>query len=147
MSHHRVNTGLAVLVVLAGCYFGLSFLLDPQNSAAGFGIDPWPEGNGYFVVKGVRDLAYALTALILLLLRHRRALGWVVLADAIIPIGDCVAVMTNGGTVAYALMVHGSAAVLVLTVAASLLWETRKRETLRQETPQRETPRQEIPQR
>ncbi|XVS67147.1 DUF4267 domain-containing protein [Actinosynnema sp. CA-299493] len=128
MSHQRINTVLAVLVVLAGFYFGLSFLLNGQGSAAGFGIDPWPEGNGYFVVKGVRDIAYGLTALVLLLLRHRRALGWVVLADAIIPIGDCIAVMTNGGTVAYALAVHGSAAVLVLVTAVSLLWETRKRE-------------------
>ncbi|MEU4443355.1 DUF4267 domain-containing protein [Actinosynnema sp. NPDC050801] len=127
MSHQRVNTGLAVLVVLAGFYFGLSFLLNPQGSAAGFGIDPWPEGSGYFVVKGVRDIAYALTALILLLFGHRRALGWVVLADAIIPIGDCIAVFTNGGTVAYALAVHGSAAVLVLVIGASLLWETRTR--------------------
>lgn len=134
MSHHRINTVLGVLVVLAGFYFGLGFLLDPQGSAAGFGIDPWPEGNGYFVVKGVRDIAYALTALILLLLRHRRALGWVVLADAVIPIGDCIAVMSNGGTVAHALAVHGSAAVLVLAVAASMLWETRKRATATSET-------------
>ncbi|MFE2757121.1 DUF4267 domain-containing protein [Actinosynnema sp. NPDC059335] len=127
MTHHRINTVLAALVVLAGFFFGLGFLLDPQGSAAGFGIDPWPEGNGYFVVKGVRDLAYGLTALVLLVLKHRRALGWVVLADAVIPVGDCVAVVTNGGTVAYALAVHGSAAVLVLLTAASLLWETRKR--------------------
>ncbi|MFJ6671595.1 DUF4267 domain-containing protein [Actinosynnema sp. NPDC091369] len=127
MTHHRVNTVLGVLVVLAGLYFGLGFLLDGQGAAAGFGINPWPENDGYFVVKGVRDLAYALTALVLLLLRHRRALGWVVLVDAIIPIGDFFAVVTNGGTVAYALAVHGSAAVLVLIVAASLLWETRKR--------------------
>jgi hypothetical protein len=127
MFHQRINTVLAALVVLAGFYFGLGFLLDGPGAAAGFGIDPWPENNGYFVVKGVRDIAYALTALVLLLLGHRRALGWVVLADAIIPIGDCVAVFTNGGTVAYALAVHGSAAVLVLLTGASLLWETRKR--------------------
>jgi hypothetical protein len=125
--HQRINTGLAVLVVLAGLGFGLDFLLDPQGAAAGFGIDPWPQEAGYFVVKGVRDIAYGLTALILLLLGHRRALGWVVLADAIMPIGDCIAVSTNGGTVAYALAVHGSAAVLVLITAASLLWDTRTR--------------------
>ncbi|ONI80283.1 hypothetical protein ALI22I_43765 [Saccharothrix sp. ALI-22-I] len=129
MSLKRFNTGLAVLVVLAGLGFGLNFLVNPQTAAAGFGIDPWPqaEAGGYFVVKGVRDIAYGLTALVLLLLKHRHALGWVVLADAIIPIGDCIAVVANGGTVAYALGVHGSAAVLVLIAAASLLWETRKR--------------------
>ncbi|KJK43616.1 hypothetical protein UK23_32540 [Lentzea aerocolonigenes] len=117
----RLNTVMAWLVVLAGFYFGLSYLLNGDGAAAGFGIvDP----AGYYVVKGVRDVAYGLTALILLLLKQRRALGWVVLADAIIPIGDCLAVMTHGGTVGYALAVHGSAAVLVLLTAALLLRET-----------------------
>lgn len=117
----RLATIMGWLVVAAGFYFGLSYLLDGDGAASGFGIvDP----TGYYVVKGVRDLAYALTALILLLLGHRRALGWVVLADSIIPIGDCVAVMTHGGTVGYALAVHSSAAVLVLFTAALLLRET-----------------------
>jgi len=117
----RLTTILAWLVVLAGFYFGLSYLLDGSGSAAGFGIvDP----DGYYVVKGVRDIAYGLTALILLVLGHRRALGWVVLADSIIPIGDCFAVITHGGTVGYALAVHGSAAALVLLTAALLLRET-----------------------
>jgi hypothetical protein len=117
----RFTTILAWLVVLAGFAFGLNFLLAGQGAAAGFGIaDP----DGYYVVKGVRDLAYGLTALILLVMKQRRALGWVVLADAIIPIGDCLAVMTHGGTVGYALAVHGSAAVLVLLTAGLLLRET-----------------------
>jgi hypothetical protein len=117
----RLTTIMGWLVVLAGFYFGLSYLLNGDGSAAGFGIvDP----AGYYVVKGVRDIAYALTALILLLMGHRRALGWVVLADSIIPIGDCLAVMTHGGTVGYALAVHGSAAVLVLITAGLLLRET-----------------------
>lgn len=117
----RLSTIMGWLVVLAGFYFGLGYLLDGAGAAAGFGIvDP----DGYYVVKGVRDLAYALTALILLLMKQRRALGWVVLADAVIPIGDCLAVMTHGGTVGYALAVHGSAAVLVLFTAGLLLWET-----------------------
>jgi len=117
----RFNTVMAALVVVAGFWFGLGYLLNGDGAAAGFGIvDP----AGYYVVKGVRDLAYALTALILLLMGHRRALGWVILADAIIPIGDCLAVITHGGTVGYALMVHGSAAVLVLLTAGLLLRET-----------------------
>ncbi|SER51556.1 protein of unknown function [Lentzea xinjiangensis] len=117
----RFTTVMAWLVVLAGFYFGMGYLLNGDGAAAGFGIvDP----DGYYVVKGVRDLAYALTALILLVMGHRRALGWVVLADSIIPIGDCIAVITHGGTVGYALAVHGSAAVLVLLTAALLLRET-----------------------
>ncbi|WP_112262029.1 DUF4267 domain-containing protein [Lentzea terrae] len=117
----RLSTIMGWLVVVAGFYFGLSYLINGSGVAAGFGIvDP----DGYYVVKGVRDLAYALTALILLLMNQRRALGWVVLADAIIPIGDCLAVITHGGTVAHALAVHGSAAVLVLITAGLLLRDT-----------------------
>ncbi|USX51353.1 DUF4267 domain-containing protein [Lentzea sp. HUAS12] len=117
----RLATIMGWLVVAAGFYFGLSYLLNGDGAAAGFGIaDP----AGYYVVKGVRDLAYALTALVLLLMKQYRALGWVVLADAIIPIGDCLAVITHGGTVGYALMVHGSAAVLVLITAFLLLRAT-----------------------
>lgn len=117
----RLTTIMAWLVVLAGFVFGLNYLLNGHGAAAGFGIvDP----SGYYVVKGVRDLAYGLTALILLLLKQRRALGWVVLADSIIPIGDCLAVITSGGSVGYALLVHGTAAVLVLITAGLLLRET-----------------------
>lgn len=117
----KLTTVLAWLLVLAGFYFGLSYLLNGDGAAAGFGIvDP----TGYYVVKGVRDLGYALTALILLLMNQRRALAWVVLADSIIPIGDGLAVITHGGTLAYALAVHGSAAVLVLLTAGLLLRET-----------------------
>ena len=117
----RLTTIMAWLVVLAGFVFGLNYLLNGPGAAAGFGIvDP----AGYYVVKGVRDLAYALTALILRVLKQRRALGWVVLADSIIPIGDFFAVITHGGTLGFALSVHGSAAVLVLLTAALLLRET-----------------------
>ncbi|MEV6240837.1 DUF4267 domain-containing protein [Lentzea sp. NPDC051838] len=117
----RLTTIMAWLVVLAGFVFGLNYLLNGHGAAAGFGVvDP----SGYYVVKGVRDLAYGLTALILLLLKQRRALGWVVLADAIIPIGDCLAVITSGGPLSIALSVHGSAAVLVLLTAGLLLRET-----------------------
>ncbi|MEU7525052.1 DUF4267 domain-containing protein [Saccharothrix sp. NPDC042600] len=124
----RLNTVLAVLVVLAGFYFGLGFLLDGVGAASGFGITPWPtdEGTGYYIVKGVRDIAYGTTALILLLMNHRKALGWVILSDAIMPIGDCVAVATHGGTVGYALAVHGSAAVMVVLIGVLLLVEQRR---------------------
>ena len=125
----RLTTVLAVLVVLAGFSFGLNFLITGVDAAAGFGIAPWPtdEGAGYYVVKGVRDIAYGATALILLLMGHRKALGFVILADAVIPIGDAIAVATHGGTVGFALAVHGSAAALVILTGVLLLVEQRRK--------------------
>ncbi|WP_063737071.1 DUF4267 domain-containing protein [Streptomyces sp. RTd22] len=127
MTRRHIATSLAVLTGVAVLFFGLNFLLNPGGAPDGFGIRPWPEGNadGYFVVKGVRDLAVASTVFLLLALRQRRTLGWVLLIDAIIPLGDAMAVATHGGTVATALSVHVSAAAVVVLAAGLLLTEGR----------------------
>lgn len=120
----KITTVLAVLCGLAGLYFGLNFLLNPQ-AAAGFGITPGPVGDaaGYLVVKGVRDIAYGLVVLVLLARGHRQTLGVVVLIDALIPLGDGLAVGTHGGSWVTASEIHFSSAVLVLITAALLLTE------------------------
>ncbi|MGW2564006.1 DUF4267 domain-containing protein [Streptomyces sp. NPDC001514] len=61
--------------------------------------------------------------------RQRRTLGWVVLIDAVIPLGDALAVVTHGGTVTTALSVHVSAAAIVVLTAVLLLTEGRTRTT------------------
>ncbi|MCP9619241.1 DUF4267 domain-containing protein [Nocardia otitidiscaviarum] len=125
MTRYRWTTLMAVLCAAAPLYFGLSFLLDPAGAPQGFGIEPWPTGNadGYFVVKGARDIAVAVVTFLLLALGHRRLLGWVVLINAAIPFGDALAVVTHGGTAATALAVHGSAVGLVVLTAVLLLTE------------------------
>lgn len=125
MTRFRLTTLLALLSAAAPLYFGLNFLLDPAGAPDGYGIEPWPTGNadGYFVVKAGRDIAAAAVMFLLLGLGQRRVLGWVVLLNAMIPIGDGLAVITHGGTVATALTVHGSALAFVLLTAAFLLTE------------------------
>ncbi|MCI2418745.1 DUF4267 domain-containing protein [Saccharopolyspora sp. K220] len=125
MSLRRFNTGLTVLLGLFVVSFGVRFLVDPHGAAAGFGIPNWPQGDaaGYFVVKGVRDLVCAIVLFILLALRQRRALGWVMLADAIIPFGDAIAVLTHGGTMAAALGIHAATGAVVIVAAVLLLRE------------------------
>ncbi|WP_067848340.1 DUF4267 domain-containing protein [Nocardia lijiangensis] len=125
MTRYRLTTLLAVISAAAPLYFGLSFLLDPGSAPDGYGIEPWPTGNadGYFVVKGVRDIAAAAVMFLLLGLGLRRVLGWVVLINAVIPTGDALAVVTHGGTAATALTVHGSALAFVVLTAALLLTE------------------------
>ncbi|WP_220138903.1 DUF4267 domain-containing protein [Nocardia sp. GTS18] len=125
VARYRVTTVMAVICAAAPLYFGLSFLLAPESSPAGFGIAPWPTGNadGYFVVKGVRDISTAAVAFLVLALGHRRVLGWIVLINAAIPFGDALAVVTHGGTVTTALTVHISAMLFVVLTAALLLTE------------------------
>ncbi|TLF77663.1 DUF4267 domain-containing protein [Nocardia cyriacigeorgica] len=125
MTRYRLTTVLAVLCAAAPLYFGLNFLFAPGIAPTGFGIEPWPTGNadGYFIVKGVRDLAVAAVTFLLLGLGQRRVLGWAVLINALIPAGDALAVVTHGGSVATALIVHVSAMTIVLLTAALLLTE------------------------
>ncbi|MEU9378443.1 DUF4267 domain-containing protein [Streptomyces sp. NPDC048255] len=125
MKRRHITTALAALTGVAVLFLGLNFLLNPDGAPAGFGITPWPQGNadGYFVVKGIRDIAVASTVFLLLTLGQRRILGWVVLIDAIIPLGDALAVVTHGGTFTTALSVHVSAAAIVVLTAIMLLTE------------------------
>ncbi|MCX5342419.1 DUF4267 domain-containing protein [Streptomyces atratus] len=125
MTKRHFTTALALITGAAVLFFGLNFLLNPGGAPDGFGIEPWPQGNaaGYFVVKGVRDLAVAATVFLLLARGQRRTLGWVVLIDAILPLGDAFAVLTHGGSLTTALSVHISAASVVLLTAVMLLTE------------------------
>ncbi|WP_219468701.1 DUF4267 domain-containing protein [Nonomuraea rhizosphaerae] len=132
MSWRRVTTAAAALTALAVIFFGLQFLISPGTAAASFGMDaPQGDATGYFVVKGVRDVACGTVGLILLGTGHRRALGWVLLADAIIPIGDAIAVLTHNGSPAAAYGMHLGAAAVVVVVACLLLREARRTETVR----------------
>ncbi|MCJ0871782.1 DUF4267 domain-containing protein [Streptomyces sp. AP-93] len=125
MTRHRLTTLLCLIAGAAPLFFGLNFLLNPGGAASGYGIDPWPTGNadGYFIVKGVRDIATAAVTFLLLGLGRRRILGWSVLINAVIPVGDALAVVTHGGTLTTALTVHISAASFLVLTAALLLTE------------------------
>ena len=125
MTLRRLTTVLTVLLGLAPISFALRFLLDPQGAASGFGIDPWPTGNeaGYYIVKAGRDLVLGLNILILFALGQRRATGILMAIVTIVPVGDMIAVLTHGGSVATALGVHGLTAAIVAAAAVLLLRE------------------------
>jgi hypothetical protein len=73
----------------------------------------------YLSVKGVRDIASGLIAVILLAARMPRVQGWFELAASTIPIGDAILLRSNGPK-ATAYGVHGATAVVLLGVAALL---------------------------
>ncbi|MCD0446918.1 DUF4267 domain-containing protein [Glycomyces sp. A-F 0318] len=112
---------LTFIVALGIIYIGASFLLDPAGQAAGFGFDASPTGEEaqFLTVKGVRDIVSGVLPLTLLALGQRRALGWALLCEALIPLGDGTLILVNGGSVAIALSVHY--ATMVLVVVAGLL--------------------------
>ncbi|NBE52959.1 DUF4267 domain-containing protein [Streptomyces boluensis] len=128
MSLKAVNTVLATAVALFVVYLGLSFILTPETSTPGVGLPNWPEGDGggFLVMKGIREFAMGLVIGILLLTGHRRALGWVLLMEAVAPFGDMINVLTHHGTVAAALGIHGLTSALIALTGALILRETSK---------------------
>ncbi|MFI6581110.1 DUF4267 domain-containing protein [Embleya sp. NPDC050493] len=125
MNIRNLTTTLAALGGLFIMYIGIAYLVAPQSTASGFGLPSWPEheGTAFLAVKGVRDLGSGLILFALLLTGHRRALGWALLAMSFIPAGDMVIVLSNEGSAAKALGIHGLTAVLVALAAALLLRE------------------------
>ncbi len=128
MSLKTVNTALATAGVLFILYIGVSYLLTPQTSAPTFGLPQWPsgDGDGFLILKGIRDLVSGLALGVLLLTGHRRALGWVLLVEALTPFGDMTNVLAHGGSATVAFGVHGLTASLIVITGLLTLHETRK---------------------
>ncbi|MFI6316921.1 DUF4267 domain-containing protein [Nonomuraea sp. NPDC050556] len=126
MSLKTVNTVLVVLGALFIMYVGVSYAFTPSSTAPDFGLPSWPsgDGGGFLVLKGIRDLVSGLVLLVLLATRHRRALGWVLLATACTPLGDMITVLLHHGSTAAALGIHGATAALIVLTALLLLKET-----------------------
>jgi hypothetical protein len=128
MSLKNINTVLATVGALFIVYIGVSYVLTPETTAPGFGLPSWPsgDGDGFLILKGIRDIVSGLVLASLLVTGHRRALAWVLLVESITPFGDMTNVLAHHGSVATALGVHGLTAVLVAATGLLTLRETRK---------------------
>ena len=118
-----VGYTLAGLTAVGIIVIGARFLIAPTVAAAGFGIAAGHDGGNadpYLSVKGVRDIASGLIAVILLTAQMPHVLGWFELAASTIPIGDAIIVLRHGGPKATAYGVHGATAVVLLATAALL---------------------------
>lgn len=121
----KLTSPSAVLVaVLASfmLFLGLRAHLDPLGAASGFGLpDASPSILPWLHVKGGRDLGIGLMLVALLLARQRRALGLLIVASVVMPVTDATVIIGQGTSVAYALGVHGSAALYGLLLGSWLL--------------------------
>lgn len=110
--------GLAIVLDLFIAVIGVRFLLTPHAAAVGYGVPA--TSNAYLSVKGVRDLSYGLLGLCLLAFAGATAGAWFMLVAALLPLGDTLIVLRNGGTRATAFGIHFATAVVVLISAALL---------------------------
>lgn len=127
----RITANVLTFIVALGImYIGASYLFAPASSAAGFGFAAWPEGAAADIlsVKGVRDLVSGIVPLTLLALGQRRALGWVLLCEFLIPLGDGTLILVHGGSAAAAFGIHYATAVLVIVAGLLQLQVARRDE-------------------
>ncbi|MFC4014988.1 DUF4267 domain-containing protein [Nonomuraea purpurea] len=93
----------------------------PRAAAAGYGVPAKENGDGaYLTIKGLRDGTYGLLGLALLAFAGPAAEAWFMLIAALIPLGDTLIVLRNGGTKAVAFGIHFATAVALLISAALL---------------------------
>jgi hypothetical protein len=112
---------LAILLSLAIIFIGARFVLAPQTAAAGYGVPAKEHGDpAYLSVKSVRDVASGVLGLALMAFTDHVSVGVFMLVLAIIPLGDMLIVLRNGGTRATAFGVHFATAVVMLIDAALL---------------------------
>ncbi|MFI0718204.1 DUF4267 domain-containing protein [Streptomyces sp. NPDC021224] len=110
----------AVLDVLV-LFIGVRFLFQPFPAAADYGVPAQPAGGAaYLTVKGLRDAVSGVMGLALLVFAGAHAEAWFMLTVALVPLGDTLIVLRNGGTKAAAFGIHCATAVVVLASAALL---------------------------
>ncbi|MFI6156171.1 DUF4267 domain-containing protein [Kitasatospora sp. NPDC051170] len=137
MSLKTVNTALTAALLLFVLWFGTRFIVSPETIAPTFGLPSWPsgDGDGFLRLKGIRDVAGGLLLAALLLTGQRRALGTVMLVEALIPIGDMTNVLAHHGSTTAAYGVHGLTALAVIVTGLLTLHETRRTTTIAAPTP------------
>lgn len=119
----HIADGIAGLVGLGIIAIGIRFMLQPQASAAGYGVTapPGPGVYAYLCVKGVRDITLGLVTLGLLFVVSPHILGLLILIEAVSPIGDATIVLANKGKPAVAFGVHGATAAVMIAAGILLL--------------------------
>ena len=96
---------LSALVGVGIIFIGARFLLAPSIAATGYGV----VGIGaYLSAKGVRDIVSGLFVFVLIAGGQPRALGWIMASAALIPVGDALIVLRNGGSRVTAFGIHGA---------------------------------------
>ena len=118
MTALNVAYALSALVGIGIVFIGARFLLAPSVAAAGYGV---PGSGAYLSAKGVWDIASGLFVFVLIASGQPRALGLIMAAATLIPVGDALIVLRNGGPRVTAFGIHGATAVAMLVIAALLL--------------------------
>lgn len=119
---HTIGLVITWIASLGIIGIGVAYWLRSEKNAEGFGLPvlPAPQARGWWQVKGIRDIASGLVPIVLIF-AEPDAVGWVILIEALIPLGDMTLVLGNGGRKSAAYGVHGLTAALMVVAAILLL--------------------------
>jgi hypothetical protein len=117
-----VAYALVSIVTLMIIYIGLNYVFAPSKAAATFGLREVPvNADAFYNIKGVRDIAAGLVPLALMIHGDPHALGWVILAEAFIPLGDMLIILRHGGKKGAAYGAHGLTCAIMVVASVLLL--------------------------
>jgi hypothetical protein len=121
---HWFAFGLALLLALAIIVIGTQYVASPLAATRSFGL-PLPPGDAniawWLRLKGVRDIVLGLNVLAFILWGAPREVGIVLVAEAIVPVGDMLVILAAKGSTKSAFGIHGLTAVIMLLTAIPLM--------------------------
>jgi hypothetical protein len=120
---HPLALGMAALVALAIIGIGALYVSRPRAATQSFGL-PLPEDGPniawWLRLKGVRDMAWGLAVLAMMVWGGAHMVGILLLVAALIPIGDLLVILAAKGSARSAFGIHGVTALLMILVAVPL---------------------------
>ncbi len=120
---HWLAIGLALLLALAIIAVGAQYVASPRTATRSFGLPLPEEGTNiawWLRLKGVRDIVSGLTVLAFMAWSGPRAVGIILLVEAIIPVGDMLLILAAKGS-AKSAFIHGVTALLMILAAIPLI--------------------------
>ncbi len=121
---HWLALGMALLLALAIIAIGIGYVASPRTMTRSFGL-PLPEAGSniawWLRLKGVRDIVLGLAVLAFMACGAPRAVGILLLVEAIIPAGDMLVILAAKGSTKSAFGVHGITAVLMVLAAIPMM--------------------------
>ncbi len=111
---------MAVAIIVIGCFY----LVSPERISGSFGLKPPAsdaDTRNWLRLKGIRDVVSGLVVLTMMLTADSRAVGIVLLVEAIVPLGDMSTILGSGGSKLTAFSVHGVTCAVMLVVGLLLI--------------------------
>jgi len=112
---------IAWIVAVGIIGIGIGYAAKSERNAVGFGLPRLPQrdARGWWQVKGVRDIVSGVLVIVTIF-AARADLWWLMLVLSLIPLGDAVVILTNGGRKTAVFGIHGATAAAMI-IAAILL--------------------------